>query len=332
MSLPSGTLNNDEALLHMIKKYNTNELIEYLQNKDLKLDDDDFAIIRKEKIAGLDFFDLTREEFRSIGLALGPATRLIKLITEIKELKMPPHELRQQTHNLNQSGNFQEDSFSDIVEKYDSDTAESKDAETNKFCGPYTALYVNETIFVSETITADLYLPEIASQVLKYYDFWIRPYIEWSLNEFSEHLRNVHNINEKSLIHNSFKKDGGVLKKLLSKEHPAQLRLLELENQLKSQQNKQKKEKTRRRKLTRKSTRCESLKEKIEIAKDSVILGGYNRINEHYDDFHSASSLLAKRNLRIDDDSLEPNLKKAKRNIFQDSDQYDFDHGNVDVD
>ncbi|RIB12178.1 hypothetical protein C2G38_2249664 [Gigaspora rosea] len=318
-NLPSGTLNNEEVLLHTIKQYNTNELIEYLQNKDLKLDDDDFTIIRKEKIAGLDFFDLTREEFRSIGMALGPATRLAKLITEIKELKMPPHELRQQNHNLNQSSNFQEDNYSDIVEKNDSYTAEkngSKDTETNKFCGPYTALYVNETIFVSEKTPAILYLPENASQLLRYYDFWIRPYIEWNLIEFSEHLRKVHNINEKDLIHNSFKKDVGVLKKLFSKEHPVQLRLLELENQLK---NKQKKEKARRRKLARKS-RCESLKGKIEIAKGSVILSGYNRINEHYDDFHGASSLLVKRNWIIDDDSLEPNLKKAKKNIFQDSD------------
>ncbi|RIB12177.1 hypothetical protein C2G38_2145198 [Gigaspora rosea] len=319
-NLPSGTLNNEEVLLHTIKQYNTNELIEYLQNKDLKLDDDDFTIIRKEKIAGLDFFDLTREEFRSIGMALGPATRLAKLITEIKELKMPPHELRQQNHNLNQSSNFQEDNYSDIVEKNDSYTAEkngSKDTETNKFCGPYTALYVNETIFVSEKTPAILYLPENASQLLRYYDFWIRPYIEWNLIEFSEHLRKVHNINEKNLIHSSFKINVGVLKKLFLKDHPVQLRLLELENQLKSQQNEQKREKVRRRKFAGKLA---SLKKKIEKAKDSVILSGYNRINEHYDDFHGASSLLVKRNLIIDDDSLEPNLKKAKKNIFQDSD------------
>ncbi|CAG8848491.1 38876_t:CDS:1, partial [Gigaspora margarita] len=103
MSLESsGTLNNEETLLHMIKKYNTNELIEYLQNKDPKLDNDDFTIICKEKIAGLDFFDLIKEEFQSIGLLLGPATRLVKLITEIKKLKVSPHELRQQNHDLKQ--------------------------------------------------------------------------------------------------------------------------------------------------------------------------------------------------------------------------------------
>ncbi|KAF0531630.1 hypothetical protein F8M41_011828 [Gigaspora margarita] len=298
MSLESSnTLNNEEALLHTIKKYNTNELIEYLQNKDLKLDDDDFTIIRKEKIAGLDFFDLTREEFRSIGLSLGPATRLVKLITEIKELKVSPHELRQQNHDLKQSGNFQENNYSDIVE---------------------------------ENNSAYTYLPENASKLLRYYDIWNRPYIEWSgLNEFSERLHKNYNINEKSQIHNSFKLDIGALKKLFSKEHPAQFRLLELENQLKSQQNKRKEERVSRRKLIRKSTRRELLKEKIEIAKDSVILGGYTRINEHYDDFHRASSLLAKRNLIIDDDSPKLNLKKAKKNIFQDSDQYDSDHGKV---
>ncbi|CAG8840382.1 39131_t:CDS:2, partial [Gigaspora margarita] len=161
-------------------------------------------------------------------------------------------------------------------------------------------LCVNKPIFVSEKITADNYLPKNASQLLRYYDFWNRPYIEWSLNEFSEHLRKFYNINEKSLIHNSFKKDGEVLKKLFSKEHPVQLRFLELENQLKSQQIKRKKKKAKRRKFIGKSIRCELLKEKIEIAKDSEIINGYNRINEHYDDFHS-----------------------------QDSDQYDFGHGNV---
>ncbi|CAG8738486.1 8150_t:CDS:2, partial [Ambispora leptoticha] len=98
-----------------------------------------------------------------------------------------------------------------------------------------------------------------------------------------------------------------------------------------SQQNEQKVERINRQILTKKSTRRELLKEKIEIAKDSVIFNGYNRINEHYDDFHNASSLLVKRNLITDDDSLESNRKKTKKN-FQDSDQYDFDHGKVDVD
>ena len=37
-------------------------------------------ILRKEKIAGSDFLELTEEKFRSIGFALGPATRLMKFI------------------------------------------------------------------------------------------------------------------------------------------------------------------------------------------------------------------------------------------------------------
>ncbi|RHZ79669.1 hypothetical protein Glove_142g26 [Diversispora epigaea] len=142
----------------------------------------------------------------------------------------------------------------------------------------------------------NLYLPDSASQKLRYYEIWNCHYSKWpSLNEFSNYLQEVHNIVEK-----------------------AQIRLLEMDNQLKFRQNEQKTKRASCQKLIKRSTRRESLKERIDIAKGSVILGGYNRINEHYDDFHNASSLLVKRNLIIDD-SLEPDHKKTKK-ISQDSD------------
>ena len=52
----------------VIKDFNTDELIDYLERKDLKLNEDDIKILRKEKISGLAFLDTTKEEFRSYGL------------------------------------------------------------------------------------------------------------------------------------------------------------------------------------------------------------------------------------------------------------------------
>jgi len=39
----------------VVKDFDTEELIDYLGRKDLKLDEDDIKILRKEKIAGSDF-------------------------------------------------------------------------------------------------------------------------------------------------------------------------------------------------------------------------------------------------------------------------------------
>ncbi|CAB4385908.1 unnamed protein product [Rhizophagus irregularis] len=55
----------------VVKDFNTEELIDYLGRKNLKLDKDDIKILRKEKISGLAFLKLTKEDFRSIGLTLG---------------------------------------------------------------------------------------------------------------------------------------------------------------------------------------------------------------------------------------------------------------------
>ena len=61
------------------------ELIDYLGRKNLKLDKDDIKILRKEKISGLAFLELTEEKFRNIGLALGPATTLAKFIEGLSQ-------------------------------------------------------------------------------------------------------------------------------------------------------------------------------------------------------------------------------------------------------
>ncbi|GBB90500.1 hypothetical protein RclHR1_17490006 [Rhizophagus clarus] len=53
---------------YLVENYDTETLINFLKEQNLKLDDDDFKILCKEKITGLSFLDLTEEKFCSIGL------------------------------------------------------------------------------------------------------------------------------------------------------------------------------------------------------------------------------------------------------------------------
>ena len=69
----------------MVKNFNTKDLIDYLGRKNLKLDKDDIKILRKEKIAGSDFLELTEEKFRNIGFALDPVTRIMKFIEGLSQ-------------------------------------------------------------------------------------------------------------------------------------------------------------------------------------------------------------------------------------------------------
>ena len=72
----------------VVKELDTEELIDYLQRRDLKLKDGHFKILRKEEISGRDFLKTTKDEFRSIGFALGPAKRLADFIDELHEQKL----------------------------------------------------------------------------------------------------------------------------------------------------------------------------------------------------------------------------------------------------
>ena len=67
----------------VVKDFNTEELIDYLERKDLKFDEDDIKILRKEKISGLAFLDTTKEEFQSYDLKADPATTLAKFIEDL---------------------------------------------------------------------------------------------------------------------------------------------------------------------------------------------------------------------------------------------------------
>jgi len=68
----------------LVENWDTDTLIIHLEEQKLKLDDDDFKILRNEKITGQTFLDMTEEKLRSYGLKGGPAMSLAK---EAKALK-----------------------------------------------------------------------------------------------------------------------------------------------------------------------------------------------------------------------------------------------------
>ena len=73
------------TMSNVVKDFDTKGLIDYLERKNLKLDKDNIEILRKEKISGLVFLKLTKEDFRSIGLALGSATVLAEFIEDLSQ-------------------------------------------------------------------------------------------------------------------------------------------------------------------------------------------------------------------------------------------------------
>jgi hypothetical protein len=64
----------------VVKDFNTEKLIDYLKRKDLKLKKSHFKILCKKEITGLAFLKLTKENFCSIGFALGLAIVLAEFI------------------------------------------------------------------------------------------------------------------------------------------------------------------------------------------------------------------------------------------------------------
>ncbi|RHZ69343.1 hypothetical protein Glove_284g6 [Diversispora epigaea] len=69
----------------VVRKYNTEQLIVFFRGKeDLQLDDDDYAILRNEKITGRDFLIITEQKLERYGMKGGPATRLADFAKEIK--------------------------------------------------------------------------------------------------------------------------------------------------------------------------------------------------------------------------------------------------------
>ncbi|PKC63557.1 hypothetical protein RhiirA1_463616 [Rhizophagus irregularis] len=69
---------------YLVENWDT-ETLRFFKERHLKLDDDDFAILRKEKIAGLSFLDMSKDDFKECGLKIGPATLLAKEVRTLKE-------------------------------------------------------------------------------------------------------------------------------------------------------------------------------------------------------------------------------------------------------
>ncbi|CAB4445684.1 unnamed protein product [Rhizophagus irregularis] len=67
----------------VVKDFNTEELIEYLGRKDLKLKESHFKILRKEEITGRSFLKLTEEKLERYGMKGGPATVLVEFIESL---------------------------------------------------------------------------------------------------------------------------------------------------------------------------------------------------------------------------------------------------------
>jgi len=81
--------NETVSLADEIKKYDTVKLIDFLRGeKDLGLDDDDLEIIRKEKVNGRAFINITEEKLRSYGMKGGPASNIAVFAKECKDKKL----------------------------------------------------------------------------------------------------------------------------------------------------------------------------------------------------------------------------------------------------
>jgi hypothetical protein len=74
---------SSRTMSDVVKDFDTEGLIEYLERKDLKLDEDDIKILRKEKISGRSFLKLTEEKLERYGMKGGPATVLVEFIESL---------------------------------------------------------------------------------------------------------------------------------------------------------------------------------------------------------------------------------------------------------
>jgi hypothetical protein len=68
-----------------IKEYDTEQLVTFLRGKNLNLIEDDFAILRRERVAGFDFLQWTKETLRNepYNFPDGPARRLVTLVNDL---------------------------------------------------------------------------------------------------------------------------------------------------------------------------------------------------------------------------------------------------------
>ena len=69
----------------LIENWDTETLIIFLHDLNINLDEDDFKILRKQKIDGQTFPDMTERKFMKDGIKRGPAMKLEKQAKILKE-------------------------------------------------------------------------------------------------------------------------------------------------------------------------------------------------------------------------------------------------------
>src|SRR5436305_3281616 len=73
----------------LVENWDTETLIIFLRDLDINLDEDDFKILRKQKIDGQTFPDMTEKKFMKDGIKRGPAMKLEKQAKILKEKQEP---------------------------------------------------------------------------------------------------------------------------------------------------------------------------------------------------------------------------------------------------
>ncbi|GBB91394.1 hypothetical protein RclHR1_18660006 [Rhizophagus clarus] len=70
---------------YLVENWNTETLVDFLKEQNLKLNDDDLGILRKRKINGQVFLDMSKDDFMQAGLEMGLAMKLAKEVQALKE-------------------------------------------------------------------------------------------------------------------------------------------------------------------------------------------------------------------------------------------------------
>src|SRR3954468_7317770 len=78
----STTFSNHSTL---VKNWDTETLIIFLRDLNINLDENDFKILRRQKIDGQTFPDMTEKKFMKDGMKRGPAMKLEKQAKILKE-------------------------------------------------------------------------------------------------------------------------------------------------------------------------------------------------------------------------------------------------------
>lgn len=74
-----------EYVIKIIESWKAEDLLGFLENQNLHLDDEDKVFLKKMKVSGSSFLEFTREDFCRYGLAPGPAIAISKLIKNIND-------------------------------------------------------------------------------------------------------------------------------------------------------------------------------------------------------------------------------------------------------